>query len=77
MTRKNYKVVSISLYDEDLERLKELTEQAKIRKGARWNKSMLIRYALQLVDVRTLPELEPKPSIKSRGIAALFPNEKG
>ncbi|MEQ9501722.1 MAG: hypothetical protein RIT81_32925 [Deltaproteobacteria bacterium] len=51
----HYKVVSISLYTEDIERLEALVEELKRRGHRRANKSQLIRFALDTVDIDDLP----------------------
>ncbi len=51
----HYKVVSISLYTEDIERLEELVEELKRRGHRRANKSQLIRFALDTVNIDDLP----------------------
>ena len=75
---RNYKICSISLYEEDIEYLKELVAEAKATRGARYNASMIIRYAIRLVEPRLLPELEPHPDSPPRGqgVNALFRSHK-
>ncbi len=51
----HYKVVSISLYTEDIERLEALVAELKRRGHRRANKSQLIRFALDTVDIDDLP----------------------
>ena len=53
--RKHYKVVSISLYNEDIERLDALVEGLKQRGHTKANRSALIRYALDTVDISKMP----------------------
>jgi hypothetical protein len=59
----HYKIVSISLYNEDIERLDRMVAELKGRGHYKANKSQLIRYALaQLdLDLAQIPkdELEP------------------
>jgi len=59
----HYKIVSISLYNEDIERLDRMVAELKKRGHYKANKSQLIRYALaQLeVDLERIPKdaLEP------------------
>lgn len=59
----HYKIVSISLYNEDIERLDRMVAELKGRGHYKANKSQLIRYALaQLdLDLTQIPkdELEP------------------
>lgn len=51
----HYKVVSISLYQEDIERLERLVAELKKRGHTKANKSQLIRYALDTVDLDGMP----------------------
>ncbi|MEE2756103.1 MAG: hypothetical protein VYA30_05560 [Myxococcota bacterium] len=51
----HYKVVSISLYTEDIERLNELVKELKSRGHSRASKSMLIREALRQLDLDDVP----------------------
>lgn len=51
----HYKVVSISLYLEDIERLEELVAELKRRGYTKANKSQLIRFALDTVDIDAMP----------------------
>lgn len=48
--RKPYKVICISLYEDDLERLDEKVELLKARGHRRANRSELIRFALGRVN---------------------------
>lgn len=52
----HYKVVSISLYNEDLEHLDELVKALKERGHTKASRSSLIRYALQQVEVEKVPK---------------------
>lgn len=52
----HYKVVSISLYTEDIERLNQLVAELKARGHSRANKSMLIREALRQLDLDAVPD---------------------
>lgn len=47
----HYKVICISLYNEDLERLDNMVEELKMNGVYRANRSGLIRHALDCVDV--------------------------
>lgn len=47
----HYKVVSISLYKEDIERLEQMVRELKRRGHHKANKSQLIRQALAQVDL--------------------------
>ena len=51
----HYKVVSISLYNEDIERLETMVAELKKRGHTKANKSQLIRFALDTVDIDKLP----------------------
>jgi hypothetical protein len=51
----HYKVVSISLYNEDIERLETMVAELKRRGHTKANKSQLIRFALDTVDIDKLP----------------------
>jgi len=51
----HYKVISISLYTEDIERLGCLVSELKACGHTRANKSMVIREALRQLDVNAIP----------------------
>ena len=51
----HYKIISISLYTEDIERMDELVRQLKRRGFTRANRSALIRFALDQVDIDKMP----------------------
>ena len=51
----HYKVVSISLYTEDIDRLGELVDEMKARGHSRANKSWVIREALRQIDLDDIP----------------------
>ena len=51
----HYKIVCISLYTEDIERLEALVADLKSRGHTKANKSALIRYALDSVDIAKMP----------------------
>lgn len=51
----HYKVISISMYTDDIARLEELVKEAKAMGHTRANKSMLIREALRQLDLNRLP----------------------
>jgi len=51
----HYKVVSISLYQEDIERLEAMVKELKKRGYTKANKSQLIRFALDTVNIDKLP----------------------
>ena len=53
---KHYKVISISLYNEDIERLGELVREMKALGHTRANKSMIIREALRQIQLEDVPE---------------------
>jgi hypothetical protein len=52
----HYKIVCISLYTEDIERLEHLVEELKRRGHTKANKSALIRFALDSVDIGKMPK---------------------
>lgn len=51
----HYKVISISLYREDLDRLEAMVAELKRRGHTKASKSSLIRYALDQVDLDAVP----------------------
>ena len=51
----HYKVVCISLYNEDIERLEQMVDVLKRRGHTKANKSQLIRAALDQVDLDKVP----------------------
>ncbi len=50
----HYKIVSISLYNEDIERLEDLVGELKRRGHYKANKSQVIRQALEQLDIDSL-----------------------
>jgi hypothetical protein len=52
----HYKIVCISLYTEDIERLEALVADLKKRGHTKANKSAVIRYALDSVDISKMPK---------------------
>jgi hypothetical protein len=52
----HYKVICISMYTEDLERLDEMVENLKARGLTKANRSALIRYALANVKLEDVPK---------------------
>ena len=52
----HYKIVSISLYMEDIERLNSMVDELKKRGHFKANKSMLIRHALEQLDLDQIPK---------------------
>lgn len=52
----HYKIVCISLYTEDIERLEALVADLKKRGHTKANKSAVIRYALEAVDITKMPK---------------------
>lgn len=52
----HYKIVCISLYTEDIARLEELVAELKRRGHTKANKSALIRFALDNVDIGKMPK---------------------
>jgi hypothetical protein len=51
----HYKVICISLYTSDLERLDEMVEELKAMGITKANRSALIRHALATVDLQKVP----------------------
>jgi len=52
----HYKVICISMYTDDLERLDEMVENLKSRGLTKANRSALIRYALTHVNLDEVPK---------------------
>ncbi len=52
----HYKIVCISLYNEDIERLEALVAELKERGHTKANKSAVIRFALSEVDISKMPK---------------------
>lgn len=52
----HYKIICISLYNDDIERLERLVETLKSRGHTKANKSQLIRAALDQVDLDKVPK---------------------
>ncbi|MBI5477825.1 MAG: hypothetical protein HY906_03150 [Deltaproteobacteria bacterium] len=52
----HYQIVCISLYNEDIARLEELVAELKRRGFSKANKSQLIRFALDTVDLDRMPK---------------------
>ena len=51
----HYKVICISLYNDDLKRLDDMVDALKSRGMTKANRSALIRYALGEVDLESVP----------------------
>ena len=51
----HYKVICISLYNDDLQRLDAMVDSLKARGMTKANRSALIRYALGEVDLESVP----------------------
>ncbi len=51
----HYKIVSISLYMDDIDRIDTLVRELKRRGFTKMNRSSLIRFALDTVDIDKLP----------------------
>lgn len=51
----HYKVISISMYNEDIERLDEKVAELKKMGHTKANRSALIRFALDQVDIEEVP----------------------
>ncbi len=52
----HYKIVCISLYNEDISRLEGMVTELKKRGHTKANKSALIRFALDHVDLEKMPK---------------------
>lgn len=52
----HYKIVCISLYNEDIERLEQLVTELKRRGHTKANKSAIIRAALDQIDLAKVPK---------------------
>ena len=52
----HYKVVSISLYNEDIDRIDRLVDQLKAAGHTKANRSSLIRFAIDQVDITRMPK---------------------
>ncbi|MRG91265.1 hypothetical protein [Polyangium spumosum] len=52
----HYKVICISMYTDDLERLDEMVDALKARGLTKANRSALIRHALEQVDLEKVPK---------------------
>lgn len=53
----HYRIVCISLYNRDIERLEELVAELRRRGFSKANKSQLIRFALDTVDLDRMPKV--------------------
>lgn len=51
----HYRVVSVSLYNDDIERIDSLVKELKRRGFTKMNRSALIRYAIDTVNIDDLP----------------------
>jgi hypothetical protein len=52
----HYKIVCISLYTEDIERLEKLVTELKSRGHTKANRSQVIRAALDQIDIAKIPK---------------------
>lgn len=52
----HYKIVCISLYTEDIDRLEALVAELKRRGHTKANKSAVIRFALDSIDIGKMPK---------------------
>jgi hypothetical protein len=52
----HYKVVSISLYNEDIEQIDRLVDELKAAGHTKANRSSLIRFAIDQVDITRMPK---------------------
>lgn len=51
----HYRIVSISLYNEDIEKIDGLVAELKAQGHSKANRSALIRYAIDTVDISKMP----------------------
>jgi hypothetical protein len=51
----HYKVVSFSMYHEDIAHLEDLVARLKAKGHSKANKSQVVRYALAMVDIEKMP----------------------
>jgi hypothetical protein len=63
MRPQHYKIVSISLYHEDIELLNRMVAELKRRGHYKANKSQLIRYALKRLDLSRVPDADRAPAL--------------
>ena len=61
----HYKIVSISLYMEDIERLNSMVDELKSRGHFKANKSMLIHHALEQLDLIRSPRIVDSSTLRS------------
>ncbi len=54
--KETYKVITISLYNDDYELLNDYLKELKEQGYHRINKSKIIRYALRNVDIKNMPK---------------------
>lgn len=54
--KKDYKVITVSLYNEDIELLDHYLSELKRLGYRRINKSKIIRYALRNIDISQIPK---------------------
>ena len=52
----HYRIVSISLYNEDIEKIDNLVAELKKMGHTKANRSALIRYAIDTVDINKMPK---------------------
>ncbi|MCB9507551.1 MAG: hypothetical protein H6700_07100 [Myxococcales bacterium] len=55
-TPTHYKIISISLYNEDIDKIDELVAALKAAGHPKANRSALIRYAIDTVDIEKMPK---------------------
>jgi len=51
-----YRVISVSLYPEDIERIERCVELLRKRDGYKWSRSELIRLMVRHLDATKVPE---------------------
>lgn len=52
----HYKIVSISLYNEDIERIDDMVRELKATGHPKANRSALIRFAIDNIDISKMPK---------------------
>jgi hypothetical protein len=63
----HYKIISISLYNEDIERLDRMVRELKRRGHYKANKSQLIRFALAQLNLDKVPNAARAPALFDDG----------
>ncbi len=50
--KERYQVVSFSLYQADIDEIERIYQLLTTRDGGKWNKSMVVRAAIKLLDIK-------------------------